>query len=210
MNTELTVKTIGISRHRIGIDGSGVTTLVALHNCPLRCKYCLNPRALRENGILKEYTPEQLYEDVKKDYLYFIATGGGITFGGGEPLYSAASFFINFHHICCANGMKWKINIETSLHVDKRIVEKLSIYFDHWIIDIKDMNPDIYKAYTGKDNTQVISNLKFLIQIGANITVRVPHIPNYNTTDDMAHSVALLQEMGIKDIDQFDYIIKNK
>ena len=35
---------IGISRHRLSTDGEGVTTLVAFHGCPLRCKYCLNPQ----------------------------------------------------------------------------------------------------------------------------------------------------------------------
>ena len=35
------VAVIGISRHRLGTDGRGITTLVAFHGCPLRCKYCL-------------------------------------------------------------------------------------------------------------------------------------------------------------------------
>ena len=42
------VPLIGIARHRLTIDGEGVTTLVAFHGCPLRCKYCLNPTSLRE------------------------------------------------------------------------------------------------------------------------------------------------------------------
>ena len=79
---------IGISRHRIGVDGEGVTTLVAFHGCPLRCQYCLNPKALSPNGVWKRYTPEELYNHVKQDELYFCATGGGVTFGGGEPLIS--------------------------------------------------------------------------------------------------------------------------
>ncbi len=74
---------IGISRHRIGVDGEGVTTLVAYHRCPLRCQYCLNPKALSPNGVWKRYTPEELYNHVKQDDLYFRATGGGMTFGGG-------------------------------------------------------------------------------------------------------------------------------
>ena len=37
------VPIIGISRHRLGVDGNGVTTLVAFHGCNLQCKYCLNP-----------------------------------------------------------------------------------------------------------------------------------------------------------------------
>ena len=52
---------IGLSRHRIGVDGTGVTTLVAFHGCPLRCKYCLNPQALSLRGVWKRLTPEELY-----------------------------------------------------------------------------------------------------------------------------------------------------
>ena len=48
---------IGLSRHRIGVDGSGVTTLVAFHGCTLNCKYCLNPQALSPEGVWKRVTP---------------------------------------------------------------------------------------------------------------------------------------------------------
>ena len=40
------IPVIGVSRHRLGTDGNGVTTLVAFHGCKLRCKYCLNPEAI--------------------------------------------------------------------------------------------------------------------------------------------------------------------
>ena len=76
---------IGIERHRIGRDGDGVTTLVAFHGCPLKCRYCLNPQCHDRNRQWKEITPQQLLETVAIDNLYFLATGGGITFGGGEP-----------------------------------------------------------------------------------------------------------------------------
>ena len=79
---------IGLSRHRIGVDCEGVTTLVAFHGCPLRCKYSLNSKALSLNGVWKRFIPEELYNHVKQDDLYFRATGGGVTFGGGEPLIS--------------------------------------------------------------------------------------------------------------------------
>ncbi len=79
---------IGLSRHRIGVDGAGVTTRVAFHGCPLNCKYCLNPQALSPKGVWKRFSPEELFNEIKKDDLYFCATGGGVTFGGGEPLLS--------------------------------------------------------------------------------------------------------------------------
>lgn len=80
------VPLIGIARHRLTIDGEGITTLVAFHGCPLRCKYCLNPTSLQPDGVWERYDCNQLYEEVRKDELYFLASCGGVTFGGGEPL----------------------------------------------------------------------------------------------------------------------------
>ena len=82
-NTELTGKLIGIARHRMAVDGEGVTTLVAFHGCPLRCKYCLNPQSITNDTMCMERTVEELIDEVRIDQLYFLATGGGVTFGGG-------------------------------------------------------------------------------------------------------------------------------
>ena len=200
---------IGLSRHRIGVDGAGVTTLVAFHSCPLSCKYCLNPQALSANGVWKNVTPEELYRTVKQDDLYFRATGGGVTFGGGEPFLSCKEI-LHFHKICIDNGKRWKINIETSLNVPDTFVRVLENIVDYWIVDIKDMNPTIYKTYTGKDNEQVIKNLQHLIDRKAIIKVRVPLIPMFNTESDVQKSITILHKMGIIDIDRFTYIIKNR
>lgn len=191
------------------MDGAGVTTLVAFHSCPLSCKYCLNPQALSANGVWKNVTPEELYRTVKQDDLYFRATGGGVTFGGGEPLLSCKEI-LHFHKICIDNGKRWKINIETSLNVPDTFVRVLENIVDHWIVDIKDMNPTIYKTYTGKDNEQVIKNLQHLIDRKAIIKVRVPLIPMFNTESDVQKSITILHKMGIIDIDRFTYIIKNR
>ena len=198
---------IGLSRHRINVDGAGVTTLVAFHGCPLNCKYCLNPQALSPEGVWKRLSPEELFRAVSKDDLYFRATGGGVTFGGGEPLVSCKEILL-FRNICMNHGKKWKFNIESSLNVPNVFVEIMEKAIDHWIVDIKDMNPAIYKAYTGKDNDSVIMNLKYLINKKANITVRVPIIPGFNTESDVEKSILTLQQMGITDIERFTYTIR--
>ena len=77
---------IAISRHRIQTDGEGVTTLCGFYGCPLRCKYCINPQSFRDDTKKLLHTPESLYNAVKLDDIYFLATNGGVTFGGGEPL----------------------------------------------------------------------------------------------------------------------------
>lgn len=198
-----TAALIGISRHRLTTDGEGVTTLVAFHGCPLRCKYCLNPQSFAQEGVWKQYDCEQLYEEVKIDELYFLATHGGVTFGGGEPALQS-NFISEFRRLC---GTGWKITIETSLNVPQEDIERLLPVVDCYIVDIKDMNNDRYETYTGKSNTRVIENLRWLVAQGKaeQIIVRVPHIPSYNTETDIENSIHQLKEIGLSDFDRFTY-----
>ena len=198
---------IGISRHRLSTDGEGVTTLVAFYGCPLRCKYCLNPQSLHSEGIWKHYDCEQLYEEVRQDELYFLATNGGITFGGGEPCLQS-DFIYEFRQLC---GQEWQLSVETSLNVTQENIEKLVPVVDSYIIDIKDINNTIYQKYTGKNNEKVLHNLQYLIEHGKNeqIIVRTPVIPAYNTENDVDNSIRLLKEMGIIQFDRFTYKTPN-
>ena len=198
-----TAPLIGISRHRLTTDGEGVTTLVAFHGCPLRCKYCLNPQSLHSEGIWKHYDCMQLYEEVRLDELYFLATHGGITFGGGEPCLQS-DFIYEFRQLC---GQEWQLSVESSLNVPQENIEKLLPVIDYYIIDIKDINNDIYQQYTGKENEKVLNNLHYLIEHGKNeqIIVRTPIIPVYNSESDVDNSIRILKEMGITQFDRFTY-----
>ena len=199
-----TAPIIGIVRHSINVDGEGVCTLVAFHSCTLKCKYCLNPQSLTEVEKYKKITPEALLEKVKVDDLYFQATNGGITFGGGEPL-SRAEFIEEFKQICPSN---WRISIETAMNVEQSLVRRLLDVIDHYYIDIKDINNTIYESYTGKSNQQVIENLKFLAKknLAKIITIRVPLIPGFNTANDQEKSIAYLKELGFKKFNRFTYL----
>lgn len=192
-----------ISRHRIATDGEGVTTLVVFHGCPLRCRWCLNPQTWREGSSFRPMTPQQLLMSVRIDDLYFKATGGGITFGGGEPALRSR-FIEEFRRICPG---EWKINIETSLNVPQEHIRRLCGIVDEWVIDIKDMNPAIYKEYTGVDNGKVIDNLKYLASEGLSgrCRIRIPLIPDFNTDTDRRSAISFLQAMGFTRFYRFEY-----
>lgn len=72
------------------------------------------------------------------------------------------------------------------------------------------MNPDIYRRYTSADNCKVIDNLRWLItHVDAQkITIRLPHIPDYNTLTDIAQSRSQLESMGFTIFDSFEYVIR--
>ena len=196
---------LSIARLRMETDGAGVTTLVAGGGCPLSCRYCINKRLLAEAPA--EYvTAVELYDRVKVDDLYFRATGGGVTFGGGESLLHA--FFIRqFRDICPA---EWHICAETSLSVPRENILCACGTVDEFIVDCKDMDPCIYQRYTGGDGRLMEENLKFLLDLCGpdRVRVRVPLIPGFNTSENQSKSVQILKEMGAARIELFDYVIR--
>ena len=199
---------IGLCRHRLTTDGQGVTTLVAFHGCPLRCKYCLNAQCLRADGVWRRMDAMDILNEVMVDDLYFKATNGGITFGGGEPLLRSEEI-VSF---CKLRPDEWRIYIETSLNVERRHLEAVAHYIHHYFIDVKDMNSDIYHRYTSIDNQRVIENLHWLAEHEdlQKVTIRLPHIPHYNTPEDITKSREQLEKMGFRDFDCFEYIIRNE
>ena len=204
---EPTFPLLALSRLRMGTDGVGVTTLVAGAGCPLNCRWCINKRLLRE-GHAEQITAQALVERVKVDDLYFCATGGGVTFGGGESLLHAA-FIQRFRALC---PTQWRICVETSLAVSRELVTLAIDAVDTFIVDCKDMNGEIYHRYTGGDPGLMEGNLRFLLDaVGPNrITVRVPVIPEYNTPEDQQKSAEKLRAMGFTKLDLFDYVISQE
>lgn len=201
-----TLPVFSIERHRLTTDGQGVTTLVGAYGCPLQCRFCLNPHAWDPHTLNKcvRMTPEQLYEKVKIDNLYFLATGGGVTFGGGESLLHAA-FIAAFRQIC---GPGWHLAVETSLHVPRQSLEQVLGVVDEYIVDIKDIDERIYEAYTGQPQTPLKENLQLLaVSVSPEqVQIRIPRIPSYNTEENIRASVTCLQKLGFTRLEVFDYI----
>lgn len=189
-------------------DGEGVTTLVGGYGCPLDCRWCLNPQCHGGKSAGKAgfavFSVEDLYDKLKCDSLYFEATGGGITFGGGEPLLQI-EFICDFIDYVRSLGQSWRFCIETSLAV-KCDVGALASRADRFIIDVKDMNPEIYSAYTGRSADIMRENLMLLARLcPEKLRVRLPLIPDFNTPEDVARSADELISLGITDLDRFMY-----
>lgn len=196
---------LSLSRLRMEVDGEGVTTLIAGAGCPLSCRWCINKKILQKPPAM--VTPEELFDRVKIDDLYFQATGGGVTFGGGEALLHT-EFIHSFRQLC---GNRWKIYAETALHVPQSSVDLAARCVDGFIVDIKDMDPNIYKAYTGHNTVLAHDNLKRLLSLTGpeRILVRIPLIPDFNTKEAQDRSLVKLKAMGFTRLDPFSYILRD-
>lgn len=204
--SEFTYPLYTISRLRMMTDGNGITSLVGSIGCPLRCKYCLNPHSWNGEAKANYVTADELYEKLKIDNLYFLTTGGGVTFGGGESLLHA-EFIAEFARKYKHTG--WKFYVETSLNVPAEKLEMVLDVVDAYSVDSKDMDPVRYNRYTGGDFSVFENNLKLLLDtVGPEkFQVRVPYIEGYNTREQQLENEQKLRNMGVTHIDKFDYVI---
>jgi pyruvate formate lyase activating enzyme len=101
----------------------------------------------------------------------------------------------------------WTLWAETSLNVPRKAVESAARIFNHFVVDIKTTDPEIYRAYTGGDLSVALENLLYLRDtVGAGrITVRLPVIPGYVEKAQRDQSAQWLREQGFEDLDLFTY-----
>lgn len=137
-----------------------------------------------------------------------MATGGGITFGGGEPLLQS-EMILKILDILPPNIT---VNVETSLNEDNEFIGDVINRVNALFIDIKSMNSKIYEEYTGNNNNKTLKWLKYIVDnnLQHKCTIRIPNIPNYTTKYDIEYSIKTIEEMGFKNIDTFDYVIKSE
>lgn len=198
-------KVQAINRHKLLTDGEGVTTLVGLMGCPLKCSYCLNKDILSKNRF-RQYSPEELAEEVLKDYCYFLATGGGVTFGGGEPLLYEEQI-LEFIRLL-PQGVR--VNLETSLNYHTQQFDELCKLVSFFIIDIKTLDETVYQKYTGRDMNRVKEHLEFLRIRGYadKCKIRIPVIPGFVTEEEAEDEKILLQDKGFIHTEVFCYVIR--
>jgi len=130
----------------------------------------------------KEYTVEELIRIINADKPFFDATGGGVTFSGGEcmlyPEYLAA-----LAASCKERGVS--VAVDTAGCVPFSYFEEIMPYTDIFLYDVKCIDPELHKKGTGRDNALILSNLEKLLKAGKRVIVRVPVIPDFNEGNEL-------------------------
>lgn len=125
-----------------------------------------------------DYTVEELMEILEKDDSYYRASGGGITFTGGEPL--KYSSFIE----ACAEKIHdwgWNVLIETCGCVSLESIKAAARSADIIYCDFKHSDPEKHRELTTKENGQIISNILWLDEnYEGELILRYPYIPGCN------------------------------
>lgn len=155
------------------------------------CGACFTacPTAARER-VGDSWTVPGLLEAIRRDAPVFAASGGGVTFSGGEPL-AQADFLLACLDACRAAGLHTAV--DTCGVAPRRVVVEVARRADLLLWDIKHLDPERHAAATGADLAVVLDNLAAAAEAGAPIWLRVPLMAGYN--DDGA-TVAAVGELA--------------
>lgn len=144
----------------------------------IKCKRCVESCL---NGALvlegKKYSIEEIIKELKKDSVQYRRSNGGITLSGGEVLLQP-DFAVALLKECKAYG--WHTAIETAMYVNSEAVKKVMQYIDLAMIDIKSMDDEVHKKFTGVSNNIILKNIKLSDQLTKEIIIRIPVIEGFN------------------------------
>jgi len=130
-------------------------------------------------------------ELIEKDMPFFDESGGGVTFSGGEPLLQPA-FLLQLLEACGKRGIHR--TVDTSGYADTDTVMAVAEKTDLFLFDLKLMDPEKHKRFTGVSNAKILSNLTHLAKEGANISIRIPMIPGINDDERNIEQTATFVE----------------
>lgn len=169
------------------VDGPGIRFVVFFGGCPLRCKYCHNVDMQGEKSG-KEYTLDQLLKMIVKNRSYYDASGGGVTFSGGEPTMQM-DFLIEIAKKCQAAGIH--TTVDTSLFVNTAALEKLIPHVDLFMVSLKHFDEKEHQKLIGVSNRLILENVRLLSTKKTPLRLRFVLLPGH--TDTNANLKSLIQ-----------------
>lgn len=146
-----------------------------------RCNLCMKCVDACLYGALeivgKPMTIEEILNEVESDRPFYDNSGGGMTLSGGEPT-AHAEFAEKLLEGARQRGLH--VCLDTSGYCNWGKLKCLIRYTDIVLFDVKHIDPAMHKEMTGVSNEVILKNLALLTELGVEIWVRVPVIPDFN------------------------------
>ena len=162
------------------VDGPGLRFVVFVQGCPHHCEGCHNPET-HDFSAGKLTTTDALYEMCMENPLC-----SGVTFSGGEPT-GQPEFLLEVLDRTAAMHRA----IETSAYCSSKVFSAVLARVDYVMMDLKLMDPERHRHYTGVPNEPILENLEQLKKSGKPFRIRIPVIPGVNDSDENFEQTAL-------------------
>lgn len=140
-----------------------------------KCEEVCPERALSISGEVKSIS--ELLEAVETDRMFYDMSGGGVTVGGGDPVFQPEAVR-NFLMACKNAGINTAM--ETSGYTKTEILLQMAEFTDLFLYDIKHIDSEKHYELTGVRNEQILKNLKELFHKRYNVMIRMPLLKGLN------------------------------
>ena len=183
------------------VDGPGIRFVVFMQGCHLKCKYCQN-RDTWDINSGEQYTVKQVVEKIMRYKNYIVASNGGVTLSGGEPLLQQDFVISLFQELK-------KQNISTCLDTSgmftitdkiKQIVDLTDIF----LLDIKSINDETCKWLTGSSNSLELEFAKYINEKNKRIWIRQVLVPGI--TDKKEDLLKLKEFLKTINVEKFEFL----
>ena len=186
-------------------DGPGIRTTVFFKGCALRCWWCHNPESqlphperskkqlhlgevcLTEDvSIGREMSATEVLAEIERDRVFYDESGGGATFSGGEPLIQP-----EFLKQLLVKTERQGIHrtLDTCGYAPQSTFADAVPHVDLFLYDLKLIDEQAHKQYTGVSNRLILDNLEYLLREKAEIVIRLPLIPGITDTVENLESL---------------------
>jgi len=140
-------------------------------------------------GVGRPMSVAQVLEVVRRDRPFYQASGGGLTLSGGEPALQIG-FVLALLQAARDEGIH--CCVETCGFGPAEHFAALLPLVDLFLFDLKEMDEERHRAFTGVPNRPILENLRLLHNRGACLRLRLPLVPGYNARPDHFAAVAEL------------------
>lgn len=163
----------------------------------IKCGKCTTVCCAEALKILGERkTVTEIMALVLKDIDYYNATGGGVTFSGGEPLCQSE---VVAELLSQCKALSIHTAVDTSGSVEYAAFEKVLPVTDIFLFDLKIMDPLESKQRVGFDSRIIIDNFKNLNRENIKIIIRVPLVKGITDTNHNIEAIIdLIRKYGEK------------
>lgn len=170
--------TIAINDGKVSIDRSICTA----------CKQCIPSCPEEAITIYGEtVTVNEVLKEVLKDRSFYSGSGGGVTVSGGEPL-KQPEFVLELFRNCKEEGIS--TCLDTCGYAPEEVLREVLQYTDNVLFDLKHMNVDRHKEFTGVDNERIKKNAEIVSVSEAEVLFRIPLIGGVNSDEDNIRETA--------------------
>ena len=184
---------MAVCPYGLGCDLSDPAIRSRCDGCGSCVPACLDDA--RKNTVT-EWTAEDVVRELESQIPYFRKSGGGVTYSGGECT-NQPEFLDALVRQVYDLGLNQAI--ETSATFDLDYLRPVLHSIDLLFIDIKHMDGEKHKFYTGYDNARILNNISALGRMRDNIIIRIPVIMGVNGDDENITTTARFVKDNIKE-----------